>query len=235
MYERKGFPIVNKGSLKKIALTHSLRCDSKQFEAQFIEYQKMLDNEDFFYLGELLPKPLIKGIQPFYIEGTEGVPVINTLSIQQMRINTEACRYISEEDFESISVNRKLKKNDVLLTLDGGTSIGKPVLFQLEGDYTVDSHVAILRPVGISSLALVYLLASPLGQMHFSKAESGASGQTSVTEEDLRRFKFPQKTLLKLERASEILDTLQIRLQQEKAAIDKKIDTAWIDFIKKIT
>jgi hypothetical protein len=83
----------------------------------------------------------------------------------------------------------------VLLTVDGGVSIGKPLYFDGSGDFTIDSHVCILRPQGVSALGIVYLLASPLGQMQFRHAESGASGQTAVTEEDFRRFIFPLSVL----------------------------------------
>ena len=120
--------------------------------------------------------------------------MVNTLpaGIERLQLNREACRYISEEDFDLLADERKLKKGDVLLTMDGGTSIGKPVYFDLDEDYTVDSHISILRPEGIEPLVLVYLLASPLGQLQFQQAESGASGQTAVTEEDIRRFVFPK-------------------------------------------
>lgn len=149
-----------------------MRCDAKQFEEKYSELQKMINMEDTFYLGELIPQPLVKGGQPPYIDGTDGVPVINTLSIQHLQINVEDCRYISEEDYEYLLESRKLKKGDVLLTMDGGTSIGKSAVFCLDGDFTVDSHVAIIRPVGISAKAMAYLLASPMGQLQFNKAES---------------------------------------------------------------
>ncbi|WP_166786771.1 restriction endonuclease subunit S [Jeotgalibacillus salarius] len=230
MFERENYPIFNKGNLVKIATSHSLRCDSKQFEQRFDELNSFLEEEDFFYLGELLPNPIIKGSQPKYIEGSEGIPVINTLTIQKMEINIENCRYISEEDFYNLSDNRKVKENDVLLTMDGGTSIGKPVLFELNGDYTVDSHVAILRPHGISPKALVYLLASPAGQLQFQKAESGASGQTSVTEEDLRRFRFPSKMLDKIDDIVNALDKKRLQITRIKNRLNKRENKIWEEF-----
>lgn len=220
MTKRKDYPIHNKTKLSDIRKTHSLRCDAKQFEEKFSELQKMIDVEDTFYLGELIPHPLVKGGQPSYIDGTDGVPVINTLSIQHLQINVEDCRYISEEDFEGIHESRKLKKSDVLLTMDGGTSIGKSVVFDLDGNFTVDSHVAIIRPVGISANAMVYLLASSMGQLQFKKAESGASGQTAVTEEDLRRFQFPRALLRNIEHLAEDLDKKLKAINGKKKALE---------------
>lgn len=218
MKKRYKYPLYNVAKLSDISATHSLRCDAKQFEDRFKEIRQLSNREGVFYLGELLPEPLIKGSQPTYIDGTDGIPVINTLSIQKLKINTEDCRYITEEDFENLPDIRKLKKGDVL--------------FDLDGDYTVDSHVAILRPVGISPKALVYLLASPAGQLQFNKAESGASGQTAVTEEDLRRFLFKKSLLKKIEQLSDELDSKRINICEKKEKLDREEQDAWNKFSK---
>lgn len=223
----KNYPIHNKAKLSEISRIHSLRCDAKQFEEKYSELQKMINMEDTFYLGELIPQPLVKGGQPPYIDGTDGVPVINTLSIQHLQINVEDCRYISEEDYEYLLESRKLKKGDVLLTMDGGTSIGKSAVFCLDGDFTVDSHVAIIRPVGISAKAMAYLLASPMGQLQFNKAESGASGQTAVTEEDLRRFQFPRVMLENIEYLAEDLDKKREKINEKKKMLEAEELEAW--------
>lgn len=231
MASKPGLPIHNKVQILDIAKTHSLRCDSKQFEVRFAEIIKILSSEDSFFLGELLPHPLIKGGQPSYIDGADGIPVINTLSIQQLSINISDCRYIAEEDFDDIPENRRLKRDDVLLTMDGGTSIGKTAVFDFPGNYTVDSHVAILRPCGISAKALAYLLASPLGQLQFKKAESGASGQTSITEDDLRRFVFPKSLLTNIEELVKQLDSSRERIRIKRKKLEEEENAAWEKFL----
>jgi len=234
MFERQGFPIVTTASLSKISQFHSLRCDSKQFENRFILLDEMLDSSETCYLGQFLPEPIIKGPQHSYLEEGEGVPIINTLSIQKMKINLDDCRHISEDSYLALSESRRLRRGDVLLTMDGGTSIGKPVLFDLEGDYSVDSHVAILRPRGISAKALVYLLASPLGQLQFQRFESGASGQTAVTEEDLRRFRIPNSALAKLEAEVSVVDIERLRIQRDRESLDKDEANLWDSFTMKV-
>lgn len=106
--------------------------------------------------------------------------------------------------------------------MDGGTSIGKSAIFDLDDNFTVDSHVAIIRPVGISEKAMAYLLASPMGQLQFNKAESGASGQTAVTEEDLRRFQFPSALLKNIEDLAEDLDKKRKKINEKKKALEKE-------------
>jgi restriction endonuclease S subunit len=183
-------------------------------------------------LGDLLPGPLTKGPQPRYLETLEpeGIPVISTLAIQRLTILPEKCRYISEADFELIDEERRPHASDVLLTMDGGPSIGKPALFELEDDYAVDSHVAMLRLEGIKPIHLVYLLASPLGQLQFKRAESGASGQTAVTEDDLRRFRFP---VLPEETLDELVDALEAKrqqIEQTRAELNSSEQAAWSEF-----
>lgn len=226
------YPLHCKVRVSDITATATLRCDAKQFEGRFDPIKELRSKNDYFFLGELLPAPLVKGGQPSYIEDGTGVPVINTLSIQKMRIHAEDCRFISEDDFDRLPSSKKLKKNDVLLTMDGGTSIGKSAVFHLEGNYTVDSHVAILRPAGISSKALVYLLASPFGQLQFNKAESGASGQTAVTEEELRRFIFPKPLLENIEELSAQLDKKRRQIEKRREKLDREESAAWKSFVQ---
>ncbi len=232
MKAKNDMPLHNKVNMSDIARTHTLRCDSKQFENRFLDIVNMLSNDDdIFFLGELLPQPLVKGGQPSYIDGTDGIPVINTLSIQNLTINSNDCRYITEDDFDNIPDIRRLKKGDVLLTMDGGTSIGKSAVFDLDTDYTVDSHVAVLRPIGISPKAFSYLLASPIGQLQFKKFESGASGQTSVTEEDLRRFVFPKNLLSNIEFLADRLDTTRKEIAIRKKQLEIEENLAWQKFL----
>lgn len=234
MFDREKFPIVAQASLAKIAESHSLRCDSKQFEKRFQDLDDLLSNRECVFLGSFLPSPLVKGASLNYLQEGEGVPVVNTLSIQNMNININDCRYISEDDFSRLSASRVLKRGDVLLTMDGGTSIGKPVLFDFDDDYTVDSHVAILRPRGISAKALVYLLASPLGQLQFQRYESGASGQTAVTEEDLRRFVFPVSSIDNLEEEVEVLDIKRKQIMKKMEELRTQESQVWENFTIKL-
>lgn len=234
MFEKQKYPIIGSTSLIEISYSHSLRFDSKQTEQRFKQLDALLHSTPTTYLGKFLPNPVVKGIQPTYLQEGEGVPVINTLSIQNMSINVGSCRHISEDDFEFISESRSLQYNDVLLTMDGGTSIGKPVLFELDGDYTVDSHVAILRPEGLSPQALLYFLASPVGQLQFQRFESGASGQTAVTEEDLRRFLIPISAIEKLESAVDKITQERQRIAAEREELNNSENKMWDSFTKDI-
>lgn len=61
MRKNISIPLYNVARLSDISATHSLRCDAKQFEDRFNDIRQLSHREDVFYLGELLPEPLIKG------------------------------------------------------------------------------------------------------------------------------------------------------------------------------
>jgi hypothetical protein len=227
IFKPRTYPLVAFASLSGVARTISLRCDAKQSDRRYEKFDGLLAKMGFFELGIYLPKPFVKGSQPDYLDTTDGVPVVNTLAIQKLAINVSHCRYITEDDFAKLSDDKKLTKGDVLLTMDGGTSIGKPVVFDLSDDFTVDSHVAILRPSGISPATLVYLLASPFAQIQFQRAESGASGQTAVTEEDVRRFRFPTASPKQLEALVSAVDKKRREIQKEKERLAKEEQGQW--------
>lgn len=221
-----------RASLLDVARSHTLRCDPKQSEQRFRDFDARINGALHWTLGERLPNPIMKGAQPDYLDSLDesGIPVISTMAVQNLSIDTAACRRVAEPDYGADDV-RKPQIGDVLLTVDGGPSIGKPALFELDGDWAVDSHVAILRPAGVDPSLLVYLLASPLGQIQFQRAESGASGQTAVTEDDLRRFVFPELTPAAAEEALAKVHTAQYEADRLRTQAAATQDAGWEEFL----
>jgi hypothetical protein len=212
-----------------IATNYAVRFDAKYADHQVRAVLDKISAAGCFQLGEYLPFPFVKGIQPDYLDQPtdDSVPVISTLAIQNLAIRERDCRHISRDDFDVLIDGRRLQPGDVLLTVDGGVSIGKPCLFEREDDYATDSHVVVLRPEGVGSLALVYLLASPLGQMQFRRAESGASGQTTVTEDDIRRFVFPRSILKTIDKTAKRIEEERKRIAEQRAKLDDEEHALW--------
>jgi hypothetical protein len=235
-------PLRARSNLATVARNPSLRIDAKQAAPSCRQLDAMLDSVDTFFLNEFLPEPFVKGVQPIYLaDGQEdgGAAVVSTLAVRPLSINFGACRRISGEAFEALSHNRKLRNGDVLLTTDGGTSIGKAAVFvaplnedgdPVEGGFTVDSHVAILRPRSITPVLLAYLLCSPMGQLQFQRAESGASGQTAVSEEDVRRFRFPRVAPEQFEAAARSLTSSLDKARRLELAAHKRREKGWNTF-----
>jgi hypothetical protein len=238
----------SKGSLRKVAETLTLRCDAKQADSRFLSLDESLSNVDSTRLSVFLPLPFVKGRQPVYVEDPDSddvAYVVSTLAVRPLRIIASDCRRISSSAFDALGASRQLKTGDVVLTMDGGTSIGKAAVFDStrfleelgispsdgeEARVTVDSHVAILRPQGISSLALAYLLTSPIGQLQFQRAESGASGQTAVTEDDVRYFRFPKFDAHELEAATLELQQALDEVEEAVRVAQARRQTAWSAF-----
>ena len=212
-----------RSSLELIGSHYALRCDAKLADEEFRELEHQIRQAPFRELGDFLPNPFVKGIQPEYLEEQteDSVPVVNTLSIQNLSLNPLSCRYIARSTFDEISDDKKLAKGDVLLTMDGGVSIGKAVLFSFEEEMAIDSHI-VVRPEGISPMSLTYLLASPLCQKQFRQAESGASGQTSVTEDDVRRFIVPSSLLERIDRIASEIDDMRSRIQVKRDRLNQE-------------
>ncbi len=224
-------------SLKLVATSFALRVDAKFADTSAIDALSKVRSLGCFELGDYLPNPFIKGAQPEYLDHPleDSVPVINTLAVQKFSVQIADCRYIAVEDYESLANEKHLREHDVLMTVDGGVSIGKVALFAEKIPATVDSHVCILRPSKLSPLALVYLLGSPLGQMQFRRAESGASGQTTVTEDDVRRFVFPTSVLSVIDQLALNAESRRVEIAVERKRLDADEIMLWNDIVKALS
>ena len=229
-YSRASSPIgfrSFRSSLELIGNHHTLRCDAKLADQRFRDWNDRVRQEPFRELGEFLPDPFVKGVQLKYLDErtNDSIPVVNTLSIQSLALNLNACRHVKRPIFHGIHDSKKLKLGDVLLTMDGGVSIGKPYLFSIDEDMTVDTHIVVLRPDGISPLSLTYLLASPVCQKQFRQAESGASGQTAVTEDDVRRFIVPSRVLERVDDIAREIHHMRQQIREKRRDLDKQEQT----------
>ena len=83
-------------------------------------------------------------------------------------------------------------------------------------------------------MLVVYLLASPLGQLQFQRAESGASGQTAVTEEDIRRFKFPTLSDKQFQEIIQTFEKNRNEITYIKQQLDDKENNSWKMFTESI-
>jgi hypothetical protein len=84
------------------------------------------------------------------------------------------------------------QKGDILITLDGAVSVGKPVLFSSDESFGIDSHIGRVCLVSSSYTEIVpQLLGSALCQAQFRLYETGATSR-SINEVELRRIRIPE-------------------------------------------
>ena len=96
------------------SINYALRCDAKLADASFRDLEKQISQDPFQELGDFLPNPFVQGIQADYLEESteESIPVVNTLSIQNLSFHPESCRHIARDLFDKIDET----KNSSLVT-----------------------------------------------------------------------------------------------------------------------
>lgn len=178
-------------SLDSIAEKYNLRCDAKQNVQYNNDIINLLHSIPNIKLGKIFDGAFIKGKQPIYMDDQEddGVNIISTLAIQDHAIIIENCKKISLENYDEDDAKPQI--GDILITLDGAVSVGKTAYFDIEDDYSIDSHIGIIR-LGDNVMAklISYLLGSKLCETQFRLFESGATSM-SLNEVDLREIKIP--------------------------------------------
>ena len=55
-------------SLRIVATNYALRCDAKYADPRILAIEKKVRSAGAFELGEFLPEPFVKGIQPEYLD-----------------------------------------------------------------------------------------------------------------------------------------------------------------------
>ena len=99
-------------------------------------------------------------------------------------------KYYVDDSF--IADERNLQRGDLLINSTGVGTAGRVTLFDLEGDYVADSHIAILRLNQQKALPkyVLYALAA-IGFKNIEKMANGQSGQIELTLSTVAEIKIP--------------------------------------------
>lgn len=115
-------------------------------------------------------------------------------------IKSGQARGYSEFDFTQkffvdnafVADERNLKKGDILVNSSGVGTAGRVTLFELDGDFVVDSHITIVRIDQHKALPkyVLYALAA-IGFKNIEKMASGQSGQIELAATTIADIKIP--------------------------------------------
>lgn len=144
-------------------------------------------------------------------------------------IKSGQARGIKEFDFSErfyvdksfILDERKLEKGDILINSTGVGTAGRVTLFDLDGDFVVDSHISILRineEVVLPNYVLYALV--QIGFKQIEKLALGQSGQIELSLEIIREIKIP---LPPIDIQKEIVQEIQ-HIEEECIINRNKID-----------
>lgn len=157
-----------------------------------------------------------------------GVPFLVISNVNNGHLSYENTRFVPQEYYDSLSEMRKPQMGDILYTLVG--SYGIPVVVDDERPFCFQRHMALMKPNGINTYFLWYLLQS---QEMFNKVSEIATGtaQLTVPIKGLRMITFQKPTEHEQTEIVRILDNLLVKEQQVKEAAEAVLDK--IDTMKK--
>jgi restriction endonuclease S subunit len=133
-------------------------------------------------------------------------------------------RYFVSDDF--IADERNLRKGDLLINSTGVGTAGRVTLFDLDGDFVVDSHITIVRldTVKVLPKYVMYAFAN-IGFKTIESMANGQSGQIELPLETINNIAIPlpsisrqQEIVDEIERVETEIKDIQVKLTELKTA-----------------
>lgn len=151
-----------------------------------------------------------------------GIPFLLVSNLSSGKIDWSVEKWVSAEEYITLTKSFKPQAGDVLLTLVG--SFGVPVLVDWQEQFTFQRHIGVLRPDDSKLRApyLYHFLCSSYGQWQCTKGAEGLA-QKTITLKTLKAFDLPLPTLDEQDRfITEVaeymnaLESLEAREQKSK-------------------
>lgn len=158
-------------------------------------------------------------------KSSSGIPFLVISNMSEGRLDFAKTRFVPEKYYNSIPLNRKPTKGDILYSLVG--SYGIPVMVNTECKFCFQRHIGLLRPSEVvETKYLFYFLRT---NNAFKQATSAATGtaQLTVSLHGLRNFKVPfpplteQKAIVsEIERRFSVSDLLDSSVEISLSQLD---------------
>jgi len=177
---------------------------------------------DVFKLSELATL-LQRGKSPKY--GNSNLQIIKSGQIRGYYDFDFTEEYFAASEQENDI--RILKKGDLLINSTGVGTAGRVNLFNLDGNYVVDSHVTIFRPSKILISKYALYCFSIIGFKNLEKMAKGSSGQIELSLDTLSKIKLPAPPLsvqAKIIKAIERIDKIEIQSLDKIKQLDNEIE-----------
>ncbi len=153
---------------------------------------------------EYIATMLQRGKSPKY--GTSAIQIIKSGQARGFKNFDFSKKYYVDNNF--VLDKRKLEKGDILINSSGVGTAGRVTLFDLEGDFVVDSHISILRLDKTKALSC-YVLYS-LADIGFKTIESMATGQSGQIELSLTTIQNITIPLPSIEEQQKIVTQIEL-------------------------
>lgn len=151
--------------------------------------------------------------------GDSGIQIIKSGQARGYYNFDFSKRYFVSKDF--VSDERNLQHGDILINSTGVGTAGRVTLFDLDGNYVVDSHITIVRPdmKRVLPKYVLYLLAD-IGFDKLEAMANGQSGQIELAIDTIQNIKIP---LPPLDVQQIIVNELR-QIEDEEYRINAKIE-----------
>ena len=161
-----------------------------------------------------------RGRSPQY--GTSAIQIIKSGQARGYEKFDFSTKYYASTNF--VLDERKLQKGDILINSTGVGTAGRVTLFNLDGDYCVDSHITIFRPNErvIPKYAL-YALAD-IGFKNIEKMANGASGQIELSLSVIKNIEIPLPSLEQQKAIVAQIEVYETEINRAQVFIDRYSD-----------
>ncbi|WP_200873284.1 restriction endonuclease subunit S [Actinokineospora spheciospongiae] len=133
-----------------------------------------------------------------------GYAFLATPNIKEREIDFRNVNFITAYRYNE-SPELRLKVDDVLLVKDGNTLGITNIVRHLPRPATVNGSIAVLRPFGVNSAFLMYVLASSSTQGKISAVKDGM-GVPHLFQADIKKFPIPLPPVEEQRRIADFLD-----------------------------
>lgn len=206
--------------------------EKNQTEKLNILKNSIIQENYFAYTDERIEKIAVmiqRGKSAKY--GTSNIQIIKSGQARGYSDFDFSQKYYVAESF--VSDERNLQKGDILINSTGVGTAGRVTLFDLDGDFVVDSHITIVRIDNLKATPKYIMYA--LANIGFKNIEAMANGQSGQIELALPTIKSIRVPLPPLEKQKEIvaeIETIEMEIkniqdeikqlsEQKKAILEK--------------
>ena len=193
---------------------------------------QLKNNEWYSYESERIEKMSImvqRGKSANY--GTSDIQIIKSGQARGYNTFDFSKRYFVSDSF--VSDERNLQKGDILINSTGVGTAGRVTLFDLDGEFVVDSHITIVR-LNQDMVVPKYVLYA-LANIGFKTIEAMATGQSGQIELGLPTVNAIKIPLPPIEKQREIVAEIE-KIESEMQTLENEIadaETQKMDILEK--
>jgi hypothetical protein len=156
-------------------------------------------------------------------ESDGTIPALKTTNVHNGKVNWGRCIKVSEEYFEQ-NPRSQVGKNDILITSTGEGSWGRAAICDIERA-VAEGHLSIatIDPRKVNPYSAVAFLWDDYGQLQFEQRVRGATRQTEIHPQDIKRIRLlvpsPRDQEVIAEKVNEEFDCLDKAQDKRRDAI----------------